>query len=71
MTGSGRKARRVSVISGKGGVGKTVLTANIAGALSSLGRRILLIDADLGLSNLDIILGLNPEFTIQDVLHGR
>jgi flagellar biosynthesis protein FlhG len=70
MAGNG-KARRVAIISGKGGVGKTVLTANIAGALSSLGRRVLVVDADLGLANLDIILGLDPEYTIQDVLQGK
>lgn len=71
MIANQKKARRIAVISGKGGVGKTVLTANIAGALSSLGRRILVVDADLGLANLDIILGLDPKFTIQDVLHGK
>jgi flagellar biosynthesis protein FlhG len=66
-----KKARRIAVISGKGGVGKTVLTANLAGALSSLGRKILVIDADLGLANLDILLGLDPKLTIQDVLNGK
>jgi flagellar biosynthesis protein FlhG len=71
MIASNKKARRIAVISGKGGVGKTVLTANIAGALSSLGRRVLIIDADLGLANLDILLGLDPKLTIQDVLHGK
>lgn len=65
------KARRIAVISGKGGVGKTVITANLAGALASLGRRVLVVDADLGLANLDIILGLDPKLTIQDVLHGE
>jgi flagellar biosynthesis protein FlhG len=71
MTAKEKKARRIAVISGKGGVGKTVLTANIAGALSSLGRRVLVVDADLGLANMDILLGLDPKLTIQDVLHGK
>jgi flagellar biosynthesis protein FlhG len=65
-----KRARRIAVISGKGGVGKTVITANLAAALSSLGRRILVIDADLGLANLDIILGVEPKLTIHDALHG-
>ncbi len=65
-----KKARRISVISGKGGVGKTVITANLAAALASNGQRILVVDADLGLANLDIILGLDPKFTIQDIFCG-
>ncbi len=69
MADRGRKARRIAVISGKGGVGKTVITANLAAALSAMGRRILVVDADLGLANLDVILDVNPQFTIHDVLH--
>ena len=65
-----RKARRISVISGKGGVGKSVITANLAAALSSFGRRILVVDADLGLANLDVILDIAPRFTIHDAIHG-
>jgi len=71
MTLKGKTARRIAVISGKGGVGKSVITANIAGILSSLGRRILLVDADLGLANLDIILGMDPHLTIQDAFRGE
>jgi flagellar biosynthesis protein FlhG len=70
MANEGKRARRIAVISGKGGVGKTVLTANLAAGLSLLGRRILVVDADLGLANLDILLGLDPKFTIYDVLRG-
>ena len=69
MSPEKQKARRIAVISGKGGVGKSVITANVAAALSSAGRRILIIDADLGLANLDVILGVAPQFTIQDVLY--
>lgn len=64
---SDSKARRIAVISGKGGVGKTVITANLAAALTASGHRVLLLDADLGLANLDIILGVNPKYTMQDV----
>jgi len=65
-----KRTRRIAIISGKGGVGKTVITANLAASLSSLGRRILVIDADLGLANLDILLGVEPKLTIHDALHG-
>jgi flagellar biosynthesis protein FlhG len=66
-----KRAHRIAVVSGKGGVGKTVITANLAANLASSGRRVLVVDADLGLANLDIILGVSPEFTLLDVLHGR
>jgi flagellar biosynthesis protein FlhG len=66
-----KRARRIAVISGKGGVGKTVITANLAAALSSGGRRTLVVDADLGLANLDILLRVNPKLTLLDILHGN
>ena len=49
---AGRRARILAVTSGKGGVGKTFLSANLAAALARLGRRVLVLDADLGLANL-------------------
>jgi flagellar biosynthesis protein FlhG len=70
MTVEIKNARRIAVVSGKGGVGKTVITANLAASLSSFGRRVLVVDADLGLANLDIILGVDPQFTLLDFLHG-
>jgi flagellar biosynthesis protein FlhG len=70
MAAEGKKARRIAVISGKGGVGKTVITANLAAAWTAMGRRILVVDADLGLANLDILLGVDPPFTIQDAFRG-
>ena len=66
---SGR-AHRIAIVSGKGGVGKTVITANLAARLASGGRRVLVVDADLGLANLDILLDVEPEFTLLDALHG-
>jgi flagellar biosynthesis protein FlhG len=65
------RAHRIAVVSGKGGVGKTVITANLAASLSSSGHRVLVVDADLGLANLDILLGVSSDFTLLDVLHGR
>ena len=62
--------RVLSFTSGKGGVGKTHTVVNTALALSKLGRRVLILDADLGLANVDIILGLTPKFTLQHVLDG-
>ena len=63
--------RVIAVTSGKGGVGKSNVVANLGLALAQKGLKVLLIDADLGLANLDIILGLNPQFTIHDVLQLR
>jgi flagellar biosynthesis protein FlhG len=65
-----KEARRIAVVSGKGGVGKSIITANLAAALASIGRRILVVDADLGLANIDIILDVAPQFTIHDAIHG-
>jgi len=60
--------RVIAVTSGKGGVGKSNMVVNLGLALAHQGLKVLLIDADLGLANLDILLGLNPRYTIQDVL---
>jgi flagellar biosynthesis protein FlhG len=60
--------RVISVTSGKGGVGKSNIVVNLGLALAQRGLNVLLIDADLGLGNLDILLGLSPRFTLQDAL---
>lgn len=60
-----------AITSGKGGVGKTTLSLNLGISLSRAGRQVLLIDADLGLANIDILLGLAPEATVEDLLQGR
>ena len=62
--------RTMSVTSGKGGVGKTNLVVNLAIELTRLGRKVLIIDADLGLANIDVVLNLNPKYTINDVIRG-
>lgn len=64
------RTRVVAVSSGKGGVGKTNVVANWAVALGRSGKRVLLLDADLGLGNLDVLLGLVPRHTIEHVLSG-
>ncbi len=66
-----RQARVLSVTSGKGGVGKTNVSINLAYALASLGRRVYLLDADLGLANIDVMLNLTPDYTIEHVLSGE
>jgi len=66
-----KELRVISVTSGKGGVGKTNVVANLALALCRLGKRVLILDADLGLGNMDVLLGLNPRYTIQHVLSGE
>jgi flagellar biosynthesis protein FlhG len=59
--------RVITVTSGKGGVGKSNIVINLAITLSRMGQRVLIIDADLGLANVDILLGLSPRFNIKDV----
>ncbi len=63
-------ARIITVTSGKGGVGKTNISVNMSLYLASLGYSTCLFDADMGLANVDILLGLYPEFTLEDVLTG-
>ncbi len=63
--------RTCAITSGKGGVGKTSVSANLGIALAAAGNRVLLFDADLTLANLDVILGCTPEHTLADVVSGR
>lgn len=64
-------ARVLAITSGKGGVGKTNLAVNLGACLAGRGLRTALLDGDLGMANVDIILGLNPAHTIADVIAGH
>lgn len=61
-------SRILSVASGKGGTGKTSISVNLSLALGRMGRTVCLLDADLGLSNVDVLLGISPKLTLEDVL---
>lgn len=63
--------RVIAVTGGKGGVGKTSISANLGVAFAELGRRVLLLDADLGLANLDVMLGLHAERNLSHVMQGE
>jgi flagellar biosynthesis protein FlhG len=74
--GSGRDkalkaARVISVTSGKGGVGKTVCVANLAKVMAGQGYRVLVIDADLGLANIDLYFGLSPTYNLNHFFSGE
>ena len=62
--------RVIAITSGKGGVGKTNLSVNLGIALAQAGRRVALLDADMGLANVDILLGIYPKFNLLHVLSG-
>lgn len=61
----------LAVTSGKGGVGKTAVTSNIAIALAKRGKRVLILDADLGLANIDVVFGLTPTYNLNHFFSGE
>jgi flagellar biosynthesis protein FlhG len=66
-----KPVRVIAVTSGKGGVGKTSVSVNVAVALAKMGQRVALLDADMGLANVDILLGIYPKFNLAHVLSGE
>lgn len=63
--------RVIAVTGGKGGVGKTNVSVNLAVAMADAGKRVMLMDADLGLANIDVILGLHPDYDLSHVISGE
>ncbi len=63
--------RVLSITSGKGGVGKTAVVSNVAVALARLGKKVLIIDADLGLANVDVVLGISPPYNLNHFFSGE
>lgn len=66
-----KKTRIIAVASGKGGVGKSSISLNLGLAIQELEKRVLLLDADLGMANIDILLGITPNFNLSHVLKGK
>ena len=66
-----KPVRVIAITSGKGGVGKTNLSVNLGVAMAKAGHDVMLMDADLGLANVDVVLGLHPPYDISHVLKGE
>src|SRR5512138_2127179 len=66
-----RGPKILAVTSGKGGVGKTNVVANLSVSLSEMGKKVVVLDADFGLANLDVLLGLTPRYHLGHVLFGN
>lgn len=71
MVRRSRQCRTIAIVSGKGGVGKSNVALNLSILLSAAGHRVALVDADLGLANLDILMGLRIQYTLAHVIAGR
>jgi flagellar biosynthesis protein FlhG len=68
---SPKPVRVISIASGKGGVGKTNVSVNLAMAMNSMGKKVMLMDADLGLANIDVMLGIHPVHNLSHVIKGE
>ena len=67
----GSNTRVIAITSGKGGVGKTSIVGNLGYGFTKLGKKVLILDADLGLGNLDVLLGLAPKYNLSHVISGK
>ncbi|KAF9116323.1 hypothetical protein BGX30_005976 [Mortierella sp. GBA39] len=70
LTGKGKTAKLITVTSGKGGVGKSNFTLNFALALQAMGRKVLVFDADIGMANIDVLMGISPQFNLEIIEKG-
>jgi len=61
----------IAVSGGKGGIGKSNVSVNLAVGLAKIGRSVMLLDADLGMANIDIMLGIQPEYDLHHVISGQ
>lgn len=71
IKGYEKKTKIITVASGKGGVGKTNFTLNLGIALGEFGKKVLILDADLGLANIDVLLGAAPKYNLTHVISGK
>ncbi len=70
-SGKRKHVKTITITSGKGGVGKTNITANLAIAMKKMGKNVMVVDADLGLSNIDVLLQLAPKYNMKHVINGE
>src|SRR5690242_763017 len=70
MQNTPKPLRIISITGGKGGIGKTTISINLAVAFAKAGKKVLVFDADLGLANVDVMLGLHPEKNLNDFVLG-
>lgn len=66
-----QRTRIISITSGKGGVGKTMVSVNLAISMAKAGKKVLLFDGDLGLANINVLLGIIPEYNLYEVMRGK